>query len=245
MKILNLVLYSDNIFYNQMYEILSKFYENYNYVQTIFYKYDENLNSDIEIKNNILLIKGKESIIPGCLHKTIVTFKWIKDNINLNDFDYIIRQNISTIINFDKLKNILIDNKFNYGSGLMLNLNWIDSYSGINDKKYFGLNFASGTSIILDKNTFKYILENSNYLNYEIVDDVAIGDLIKNYPNIIKNDMTKYFIFIEKINETEFKNNLDFYINNYIFFRNKNNDRNIDIINMNLICDNLKKMKFI
>ena len=113
---------------------------------------------------------------------------------------------------------------------MLFTLDWIDKYYGTCNDKYFGTKFASGTNIILQKNIFLYILNNIHKLDYSIIDDISIGVLVKNIPNIIYSNFNteQYYTFVnEKIIN---KNNK--YYDDYIVFRNKNNNRYEDIERM-------------
>ncbi len=82
MKILNLVLYSDNDeIYVQMYQALSGYYKGFSDVSTYFYKYNENISGNIEITGDIINIKGRESYMPGILNNTIDAFMLFKNPI--------------------------------------------------------------------------------------------------------------------------------------------------------------------
>jgi len=231
-KILNLVLYSRDHIYDQMYTMLSNFYRRYRFLDTIFYVFDSSITNEYEREGDILKIKGSESLIPGVLDKTIKAFLWVNENLCINDYDYIIRSNISSIVEFDKCKTVLDQNKFDYGSFLLFTLEWIDEYYGICNKKYFGTKFASGTNIILKKDVFLYILNNIHKLDYSIVDDVAIGVLVKNIPNIIYSNFNskQYYTFISETNKYTG-------LNNYIVFRNRNKNRYGDIERMKYIIN--------
>ena len=68
--ILHLVLYSDEDYYNKMYEITRKYYKKFNNVKTIYYKFSSSIEDNYKLEDDILLIKGNESYIPGVLDKT-------------------------------------------------------------------------------------------------------------------------------------------------------------------------------
>lgn len=229
-KLLNLVLYSNDHIYDNMYNALSNFYKRYAFIDTIFYRFDDSITTDYEKKGDILKIKGSESLLPGVLDKTIKAFLWVNKNLCINDYSYIVRSNISTIIEFGKFKTVIDNNPFDYGSFLLFTLDWIDKYYGICDKKYFGTKFASGTNIILQKNVFLYILKNIHKLDYSIADDVSIGVLVKNIPNIIYSNFNteKYYTFINE--ENKYSD-----IHDYIVFRNRNSNRYGDIERMKYI----------
>jgi hypothetical protein len=235
-KILNLILYSKDHIYDEMYTVLSKFYKRYPFVDSIFYVFDDSINTEYEYKNDLLKIKGKESLLPGVLDKTIKAFLWVHKNLSIHNYQYIVRSNISTIIEFSKFKKIIDENPFDYGSFLLLTLNWVDEYYGIVDKKYFGTKFASGTNIIFTTDIFLYIINNPNKLDYSIADDVAIGVLLQDVPNIVYSNFNieHYYTFITEINKY-----IDF--NNYFVFRNRTINRSADVERMKYIVSELTK----
>jgi hypothetical protein len=223
-NILHLVLYSDDEYYNKMYEITSKFYKKFNNVKTIYYKFSSTIENNYELFDDILLIKGNDTFVPGILDKTIKTFKYF-ENYN---FDYIVRSNISSIINF----NLINFDNINYGGGNYMTLSNLDPYSGIDDNKYYGIKFFQGTFIIFSKKMFKNIMNNIHFIDMNIIDDVAFGLLIQDHflniiPTIIPNFTIVYNL-----------NNLDF--NTITCYRNKSEDRNNDIKNMEFIVNSIK-----
>jgi len=229
LKILNLVLYSNDEYYNQMYEITRNFYKDFcPDVETIYYRYSnqESFHNPY-MENDVLNIFGYESRIPGILKKTIEALQYVKDK----EFDYIIRSNISTIVNFKLLEQKLIDTMPNYASGQIINLKWQPENDHIGELLYYGLPFASGTSIIFSKNLLHQILENQKEIDYKTIDDVSIGALIqKKFPQIQPVHLG-YFIEVEDVQNLPYKST--------IFYRNKHNDRQMDIENIQYICKKL------
>lgn len=238
MKILNLIIYSKNYQYDIMMSILRKYYNTFSNVTSVFIILDSTIQTEYLLENNILFIKGTESYIPGILYKTIKALHYFKDT--LHSYNYVIRSNVSTIINFDLLTKLLndnINNKIDYASGLLLTLNWLDPQGGINDNTYFGTTYASGTSIILSSETALKMIEMQDKFNYNVIDDVSIGLFIKdNLPDIQINSISDSFVFTDNINISDLK-----LIDNskYIFYRNRSNDRNNDIQKMTIITNNL------
>ena len=57
---MNLVLYSDDREYNEMKEITQEYYNKFENVKTIYYKFDDKINEEYLIEGNVLKIKGKE-----------------------------------------------------------------------------------------------------------------------------------------------------------------------------------------
>ena len=230
--IINLVLYSNNDEYDEMYKLTRKYYKKFNNVKTIYYKFNEYNKEEYELNDDILNIKGKETFIPGILDKTIKAFKYINNNYK---FDYIVRSNISTIINFDLLTNYLKYNKFDYGGGLKMIVYSINKSYGIVDNTYFGKEYASGTSIIISKEMVDKIINNQNNINYTVIDDVAIGMLINENKKFIPNDF--YMMVPNYDNQNDLINEIK--NKNYIFFRNRQSERKKDLIQMKTIINNI------
>jgi hypothetical protein len=230
-NILHLLLYSDDEYYNEMYKLTSKYYKKFNYVKTIFYKFSNKYDSNYMLINDILFIKGEETNLPGILDKTIKAIEYFKDY----NFDYLIRSNVSTIINFDLLISQLNVN-IHYASGLLLFIS--DSYEDINygviKNIYSNTHYASGTNIILSKKLVNKILLKKNNIDYNVIDDVSIGYFIKNnFPDIKLFEIKNKFTIVNESNI----NNLDY--KNIIFYRNRNTSRLDDVKNMKYIISNL------
>lgn len=238
MKILNLILYSDNKdYYKKMYNILTNYYNHYSYVKTYFYKYNENINNDVELIDNIINIKGKENYNPGILEKTLKTLKYVEKEFE--DYDYLIRTNISSVVDFDLLKEQLEATPILYSGGThILILKWIDEPAGIIDTRHFFTPYVSGTSIIFSKEGYKQLLNNIHLIDKTLIDDVAIGVLFKtiNIPltNLSCNNNRHYDVEID-LKNININNILN---NNIIVYRNRNDiDRNIDVNNMKIITN--------
>ena len=226
MKILNLVLYSDNYeIYVQMYEALSGYYKGFSDVSTYFYKYDENISGNIEITGDIINIKGRESYTPGILNKTIDAFMLFKNNGEYEKYDYIIRSNISSIVNFRLLSEQLELNPVEYYGSTNIGNIEIDNTN---------IPFASGTNIIMSKKGYMTLVDNINLLNRAYIDDISIAVFFHKL-NIKITNVGKAgecgFAFVPMIN-----NNLEYeklVSHNYLVYRNKSeNNRQYDVINM-------------
>jgi hypothetical protein len=226
MKILNLVLYSDNDEnYVQMYEALSGYYKGFSDVSTYFYKYNENISGNIEITGDIINIKGRESYTPGILNKTIDAFMLFKNNGEYEKYDYIIRSNISSIVNFSLLSEQLELNPVEYYGSTNIGNITLDNTN---------IPFASGTNIIMSKKGYMTLVDNINLLNRAYIDDISIAVFFHKL-NIKITNVGKAgesgFVFVPMIN-----NNLEYeklVSHNYLVYRNKSeNNRQYDVINM-------------
>lgn len=181
MKILVLRLYDTQQHFPEMKKI---HYEN---DDSIFITYNSEMQEDIRYSDRLFEVKGVESYVPGVLDKTIKAFEYF---LNHTEFDYVVRTNISTVIDMKKLEDKLrhVTSKHVYG-GHVFRAVWINEQGGITPEvfeKIKGTEFVSGTSIILSRLMCEYIVNNSRLLNYSIVDDVSIGLLMQkmNGPNL-------------------------------------------------------------
>lgn len=206
-KILNLILYNDSDDFNIMQNILRKYLVTTK-IKYYFYCYKENISSDYVIDDDIIFIKGRETYIPGILNKTLEAIKICK-NI---DFDYLIRTNISTVVNFDLLESYLNKTHIDYGSGQILNLQWFDYGCGIYDTRYFGSIYAGGTCIVMSKTSIELLISKNNEIDMTVIDDLSIGILFNRY-HIYPTDMSSI------------KYNVSNYDSETIFYRNRRNDR--------------------
>lgn len=244
MKILLLLIHSESALYNSMLEIQRSYIHLHPNFQTFFIQFRENQTENVEINGDFIYIKGKEDRIK-ITEKTIKCLDYLFNHLG-NQYDFVIRSNISTIIN---LKNLyqhlsLIPKSHIYTGGNILNLNWIDIPSGIINKEFFNTIYAAGTSIIFSFDVIFDIVQNQNKLRYDIIDDVTFGIYINKFnPELISN-INKYkstFIDLNPKSIIKVKNSD---LNNIVFIRNKlfliDNKRQIDINNMKNIVKTLK-----
>lgn len=228
MKVLILVIYNESNDYNKMLEIQQSYMHTNNNIDVFYITYRQNQKANIEIENNIIYIFGSEISMFNILEKTIIVLDVILNQLNQN-YNYIVRTNISTIVKLNELYSYLLElPKINlYTSGILNKIN-IDSYCGITPFKFLLYNcldtyYASGTSIIMSYDVCKYIIDNKHLLKYDLIDDVAIGLFIKTYLKEAYNNLFVYTL----------NNNTDPIYENKIFIRNKcSNNREDDIINM-------------
>jgi hypothetical protein len=218
-----------------MYDLTKKYYSKFSNVKTIYYRFDENIINEYELKDDILLIKGKETYIPGILYKTISAFEYINNNYK---FDYVIRSNISTIVDFDLLTEYLQQTPIQYGGGLKNIISGDKNHPDLENLVY-----ASGTSIIFSTSVLKEFLNKKQHIRKDLIDDVSIGLLMRDHlPNIIQHYIPENrFIFIpdEKGDRSKI---LDIITNkSYIFYRNRQPDRKTDVKQMETIIDYLSK----
>ncbi len=226
MIILNLILYNDTPVYKDMKDVLTQYLNTKTTnVIFLFYCYKE-IDEPYKIEDNVLYIRGKETFLPGILTKTIEAF-----DIGLKNykFDYLVRTNISTIMDVDLLLKHLQKNNITYGGAHLENLQWLDKNAGIHTHQYRGTKYIQGTGIILSRKYAQLLIDRKNEINYDIIDDVSIGLFFKKY------------IEVNKIKEIGQFNNAKSYIKDKIFYRNKSSKRENDVINMKNIIDGINK----
>jgi len=233
MKALLLLIHSPNQIYNKMFDIQQRYVHAFDEINTFFVVMRETQTNLVEQENDIIYVKEKEHVL-NVLYKTITALEYL---FQKNEYDFVIRSNISTIIHIPKLLQYLhtIPTTRIYTSSQFLNLQWIDHRAGIHNTSLFGTIYASGISITLSNDMVKYLINNKDKLRHDIVDDVSIGLFFKTYNPTILNEGNQYMSSELYTNAVTQNTN----INDYIFFRNKSSNRMVDIQIMDLIVKNL------
>jgi len=230
---INLVLYSNDKEYDKMYELTKKYYSSFSNVKTIYYVFNDTLTTEYQLKDDILNIKGKETYIPGILDKTIQAFEYVNTHYK---FDYMIRSNISTIVDFHLLLEYLQKTPIMYGGGLKNTITGDKNHPDLE-----GLIYASGTSIMFSKNTLTAFLDKKKHIRNDLIDDVSIGLLMRDHLQDVSQHYIPEdrFIFIPDVNGDDSKV-LDVIKNRrYIFYRNRQPDRKTDVAQMDTIIRSL------
>lgn len=237
LRILQLVLFSHSKEYDQMKAISSEFYKKQN-IRTIYYCFSNDITNESELKDDILYFKGEETFLPGITDKTIRALSYFESE--LDQYDYIVRSNTSTIINYHLLIPYLHKNPLDYGSGFIFNLQWIDPPYGITDHKYWGTIYGSGTSIMFSSKLMKKLLQHKHHIPLEVIDDVALGVWVKRTdPKVVPQCHLNYFYSTPEM-ESELIHDIN--VPNTIFYRNRcSHNRQNDIKNMKLIIDKINE----
>jgi len=241
-KICILIIYSKNTKYDAMLEIQRNYLNNFkNEIIFYFIQMKDEMMNELEIVDDFIFVKGEECFL-NILKKTIVSMKYVLEN---HKFDFLIRTNISTILNINKLKNFLsfVPKNNYYGSGIYLNLQNIAEPYGVVDTSLFGTIFGQGTCIILSNDIVKNICENSDKLRYDIIDDLSIGIYLNSVrPGIIKySSEYQPFMFNSELQD------IKYVTNDYLIYRNRtsvysnNETRHDDVNNMRYITEMLLK----
>lgn len=236
MKLLILVIYSKSKDYDQMLNIQRSYLHNFPNVTTYFIDFRKDQLNPIEVENDFIYVKGEDTYI-NITYKTIKSLEYAVKN---EKFDYMIRTNMSTIINIpalfsycSKLRKTKI-----YTGGQSLIIQPIDIEKTLKDKKLMGIKYIQGTSIIMTPDVVSYIIKNKSKIRYDIIDDVSIGIFIDHYfPSAYYSEYPFYFIVPQKLKPSEI-------IKKYVFFRNRAyKNRAEDIKHMKIIRNVLYKNK--
>lgn len=233
-KFINLVLYSTGEEYDEMYRMTKKYYSSFPNVTTLYYLFDPEIKKDYVLKDDVLRIKGTESYIPGILAKTMKALAYTEKNY---DFDYVVRSNISTIVDFDLLSDYMQETPIEYGGGLRNEYkDEGETYSDLN-----GLIYVSGTAIIFSRKTLRDVLRKQKHLRMDLIDDVALGLLMRDELPETPQHYTPpdKFLFVpdEGGNASRLKPLIEG--KDIIFYRNRQEDRKTDVRQMQVIIDYL------
>lgn len=220
----------DNSCYGNMKNILNLYYKKYEKSHNLKYFFvylDESITDNILVKKNNIYVKGKESIVPGIITKTMTALKYINNNY---DYDILVRTNLSSFYNLENLYSLLDSSIFEPDNVAI-------GYRPFNS-------FISGTSIILSKtialrlynqynNNNRYASSNSNSN-----DDVLISDILKQLGiRLTSLPSTSDIKMMIDIN-----NPLPDDISNILFFRVKSQDRMYDA---DIVFNHLAKLLYI
>lgn len=211
MKVLIIVLSHNDDLYSQFYKSQKETWDSTDTpnIQTLYlfgnHSCDEIIDDKIMVNVDEITINDSHINLG---HKTIKSFILTKDF----DYDYIFRTNSSSYIDKKLLLDFISDKpKNNYYSGFI--------------GEFENIKFASGSGFFLSKDLVNYIIDNSDNWDHNLIDDVALGLLLKNYgisPQL--NDR------MDIINDSEIPNH-------YFHYRLKTNNRFDDIRRMYLIND--------
>ena len=125
---------------------------------------------ELDIVNKTLYVRGDECLIPGILHKTVEALSFFLSSGD--PYDYVWRTNLSSVLDFEGLEKYL--------SSISLTKSLYAGYIGLgslnNGSSTF---FASGAGFLMSRDVAMYLVENKEFLRWDIIDDVAIGALLE------------------------------------------------------------------
>jgi len=225
-KLIILILSSSKQHYEMLENTIRETWFNYrnNEVEIIFYKDDLKRyvnQSEPLLENNTLFLPCKDGF-NTLGEKTLKAFQWVCENYN---FDYIYRSNLGAYVNVDKMINFLKDKPNN------------NFYCGIKgyDNYYVkdGVNFASGSGYFLSKDLVELVNNNQNEWKHNIVDDVALGYIMRNFNIEIDNSAKRMNICDGEVYFDKGDGNVQYIEQNEIYHvRLRSSNRNKDVNSM-------------
>ena len=182
MNILILIIHNDDPLYNQMIEVQRKYIHSYSNITSYIVQMNPDIEEEIKLENDVLFVKGQETY-HNILWKTICALEYA---IPKKKYDYVIRTNASTILDFEKVNEYFLSaNKHElYTGGRILELEWTDPSFGIVDETYFHTPFAQGSLIVCSIDIIEKMLSEKEKIKFSIIDDVSIAIFIKENTNI-------------------------------------------------------------
>lgn len=160
-RILLLIPYTEKIPYERaMRQSLSAYLTTRGEVTAYFIQLRDQ-EEPIIVSGNDITIRGEESIFPGVLIKTSRALAYCLTTGVA--FDWVVRANISTAINFAH---------FPYGEAA------VHEYAGSRVGVHAGVAFVGGTDITLSRRCAELLLQHERELDYSQLDDIAIATLM-------------------------------------------------------------------
>ena len=164
-----------------MYELLVKHYNKYNSVKFHFIElmeYEFPVTDVIAFNDyHRLIFRGSDSLYPGCMDKTIKGLEYERENIYNGKYDYIIRTNISSIINIKLLADNInsLSVKYDY----MGSIENLYRYGNIvTNDELASKHYASGTMIVMSPHFAKLIMNNSKKVKFKYISRKELDKLM-------------------------------------------------------------------
>ena len=211
------------------------FEQNFDQKLTFWYKAGrkgELSNKQFNLINNDLLIDTDDGST-NMGKKTVLALEWLENNV---DYDFVVRPTPSSYIHYENLskfiKNNLIHEPYVYSGKIQ----------STNDNDGNKIDFVSGSTLILNKNTVQKIIKNQHLWDHTYWDDVALYLLLKEI-NIIPQPSNRFDVKGNALLENIPKN---FYQYRCRADNHYNYPRFLETTNMSLVhkITNDKKIRF-
>jgi len=168
-KTVILIISSDD---RPVYPLLEESWRSYmhsdpDHFECYFLKSDPNLQSEVLVEGDVIWTKQKESRKPGIIYKTMSSLEYLLPRIN--EFDYLIRTNLSSFYVFPRLLQFLKNApKTNFYSGIPLKWRCLHNSNLLEGIQGSGIIVSSDLIQLLHANK-KSLVESPK------IDDVAIA----------------------------------------------------------------------
>jgi len=230
-RILHLVLDSKGEPYDTFTNITRPWYKRFDKegVTTWYYRYDETINTILLDKESMTMrIPGKESFIPGILDKTISAIQYLCAE-DTSHFEYVVRSNASSVLNFTQIIPTLEYRRVLYGSTLVQAAKTVGEQDGKIGADYLPLRFGHGTCIILHHTSIELLLTHLDMLKRDTIDDLSLACF---FVDCMRQKLTPHNLQAEQVGEQYLGFGPHINLHKAFTFRNRHfesTDRQIDI----------------
>lgn len=189
-------------------------------IDLYFIEYSNSIDKDVIIDRSILF-KGVDSLVPGCLTKTVKSLQMF----DLSQYDYIVRTNLSSVIHFQRLVDYLSTQPTErYYAG-----KYIPHSLSALERRYIAniglttnprLTLCSGALFIMSPDVAQIVANDQHYRNTPMIDDVHIAVIIQHTcENLIMRPLNRL--------DNEAVNVYDL---NYYHYRFNSINRKVDVV---------------
>jgi hypothetical protein len=181
MNIVVLIIAGGSAFpqYVEMEGIWRKYMNQFPNIRSYFIKMNPGLGADMDtvVDGDTIWVRGYECLIPGILIKTVHSIRHL---LAVDQFDYLVRTNMSSVLNLSLLYSLLEQHP--------------------KPVDYYGAriqNYVEGSCMVLSRRACVYLCEHAN-LQSTAYDDVAIGQTL--YPHFgISNHPKRDVLTLEQL----------------------------------------------
>jgi len=221
-------------------ELRRKIYKNHkiNYY-IVASRFSPSNPKELEVEDDIIFVNQVETYF-NILNKTLKAMEYINNVLQL-EYDFLIRTNVSTVINIPRLLTELsrIPKKNISIGGNKMQINWTCPGYGIDDNRYKGRWFVQGTSIVFSKDVCEDIIKNQHKIEKKIVDDITLFMYLGNFNKEAYDSVNKYAISFYECSQK--LDELHTIPKDFAFYRNKSEDmRDDDIMRIRFLCNMLQ-----
>ena len=128
------------------------------------------------------------------IHKTLLVLQYLIQEKN-RKYDYVIRTNISTILQYSALQFELnnIPKQNIYIGGNRLNLKWCNQTDpNVIKHQLYGLDFVQGSSIVFSFDVVQFLLNHLDQIPMYLSDDVAFAVFIRDNHKVAYDNLAKH-----------------------------------------------------
>lgn len=217
MKVIVCIMASDSPEYNAF---KNEWIKNINYIKSkkntfdFYFVYGGNVENVVNSDNYTDIYYKITETIPNMLRKTLQFFEYINESKII--FDFLLRTNLSTLFDFEKMKGWFSHTSVNYG---FFGGSLIDGFDGSKTR-------ISGTNMVFSKNVVDIIITHQDRFPYMYNEDVELSMMVFSNLNNCNHKTISRVDFLD--NSIVFQKCPMFY-NDVFCFRFKSSNRENDV----------------